>query len=340
MPNEKKEFKILVIEDNPDDYALVEENLLTEFELLTLVHAKNYHEASEILSKKCNQFDVILLDLTLPDKKGIPLIKQIAKLCSTASIIVLTGYTNFSFGIQSLSLGVSDYLIKDGLTSPFLYKSIIYSCERKKAIAAVQESERKYSGLFHFAPQPMWVFDIESLHFLSVNEAAIKFYGYTREEFLLMTINDIKPSSGNDSIPEDLRPFNEKGQFIYLSNILHKKKNGELIRVDTRSNIINYNGKTVAFILAIDVTEKVNYIKTIEQQNEKMKEISRIQSDVIRAPLVKFMSLVNAFKLMKQNNAKQRKTSERILLSLRELDEVITEIIQKTEMIEEVRPSG
>ena len=183
METDRRKYKILVVEDNPGDFALVEEFLIEQIGIGILTHAKTFKEAKNILSSGCSEFDVVLLDLSLPDKTGTPLIKEIVASCPNTPVIVLTGYSDFDFGVNSLSLGISDYLLKEELTAISLYKSILYSTERKKVVSALEESEKKYSELFHMSPQPMWVFDLETLYFLNVNNAAIKHYGYSHEEF-------------------------------------------------------------------------------------------------------------------------------------------------------------
>ncbi|BAU54335.1 hybrid sensor histidine kinase/response regulator [Mucilaginibacter gotjawali] len=140
---EKKQFNILVIEDNEGDFLLVEEFLYEKFEEVNLNHAKNSRQAIDVLSAKSVPFDVILLDLSLPDRTGISLIYQVISVCADVPVIVLTGYDDFDFGIKSLSLGVSDYLLKDELTSLTLYKSIVYSSERKKITSALEASEKR-----------------------------------------------------------------------------------------------------------------------------------------------------------------------------------------------------
>src|SRR5882757_5581342 len=126
---------ILVIEDNPGDFALVEEFLLEQIDAPVISHALDYKTAKDMLSARGHPFDVILLDLSLPDKTGMPLIQEIVEISLNTPVIVLTGYTDFEFGVKSLSLGVSDYILKDELTSLSLYKSIVYSMERKKIIS-------------------------------------------------------------------------------------------------------------------------------------------------------------------------------------------------------------
>ena len=114
---------------------------------------------------------------------------RVASLCP---IIILTGYADIDFSIKSISQGILDYLLKDDLNATTLYKSIIYAIERKKTISELKESEKRYSDLFHLSPQPMWVLDPETFRFVQVNKATIELYGYSEEEFLNMTLMDIK----------------------------------------------------------------------------------------------------------------------------------------------------
>ncbi len=139
----KGDHEILVIEDNPGDFILVEEFLLEQIEAPLISHATNCNEAKSILSARTQPFYIILLDLSLPDNTGTPLIQEIVDMSLNAPVIVLTGYVDLTFGVKSLSLGASDYILKDELTSMSLYKSIIYSTERKRAISALEISEKR-----------------------------------------------------------------------------------------------------------------------------------------------------------------------------------------------------
>src|SRR5690606_34852793 len=113
---------------------------------------------------------------------------EVMALAKSTPVIVLTGYSDIDFGIKSLSMGISDYLLKEELSATSLYKSIMYSIERKEIYRTLKESEKRYKDLFHLSPEPMWLYDVETLKFLDINNAAIKHYGFSREEFLNMTI--------------------------------------------------------------------------------------------------------------------------------------------------------
>ncbi len=143
---DKKDYHILVIEDNRGDFTLVEDFLLEQFATAAITHAPNYQSAKEVLSRVEYRYDIILLDLSLPDQRGEPLIRGILERSADTPVIVLTGYADIPFGVKSLSMGVSDYILKEELTSLSLYKSIIYSSERKKIAVYDGRSEKNIAS--------------------------------------------------------------------------------------------------------------------------------------------------------------------------------------------------
>ncbi len=118
----------------------------------------------------------------------------------------------------------------------------------------IQESEERYRLLFENNPLPMWVFELETLRFLSVNDAAIAHYGFTREEFLTMTIKDIRP-------PEDIPGFLEGVTkdipgIRHVGVVRHRKKDGTIIYADIITKQLIFEGRKAKIGLANDVTER------------------------------------------------------------------------------------
>ncbi len=175
----------------------------------------------------------------------------------------------------------------------------------------------------------MYVFELESLKFLDMNEAFIRHYGYNREELLEMDIQlgsmsrEIGDEQGSSSDNQDRR--NER-----LGIYTHRKKNGEIIQVEIQSNFIQYKEKNAKVTIANDVTERLNYIKAIEAQNEKMREISWIQSHVVRAPLARIMGLLPMLKNLNEPGEEREKMFEYLITSANELDELVKSITDKT----------
>ena len=116
-------------------------------------------------------------------------------------------------------------------------------------------SERHYRLLFEGNPLSMWVFDVETLQFLDVNDAAIRHYGYSREEFLGMTIKDIRPAEDVSELMSVLT--SSVGDCGNVSHLLrHRKKDGSVIDVEVSWHKFNFSGRAAKLVLANDVTER------------------------------------------------------------------------------------
>ncbi|MBZ9731000.1 PAS domain S-box protein [Salegentibacter sp. JZCK2] len=278
MRKSSGELKILVIEDNPGDFILIEDYLSEEHNALELQRAETFKSAKEILQASSN-FDTILLDLSLPDINDTEiLVKEILALSNAAPVVVLTGYTDKDYGAKTLSWGVSDYLLKDEINASNLSKSIHYSMERKKVQRQLYESEEKYRTLFDSSPLPMWVLDRHSLEFLSVNQAAIKLYGYSREEFLQMTVRDLWAEEG-DRIEKVVE---ENFHDLFTVKVKHFTKGGDTLYIDVQSNPILFGGREARVTLAHNVTEKLKAEEKLKHSQQRFKALVQDGSDLIK----------------------------------------------------------
>ncbi len=127
---------------------------------------------------------------------------------------------------------------------------------------ALREAEAKYRSLFENNPLPMWVYDLETLAFLEVNDAAVRHYGYEPEEFLAMTIKDIRPEEGIPSLIKNLSA--EQTAMRTSGPWKHRKKDGSLIDVDILSHEISFNGRPARLIQANDVTGRIQRERELE----------------------------------------------------------------------------
>jgi PAS domain S-box-containing protein len=285
------------------------------------------------LTGEQHRFDIVLLDLSLPDKNGELLILEIVELSKKTPVIVLTGYADVKFGVKTLSLGVADYILKDDLSPAAIYKSVIYSLERKKIIIALEDSEIKYSELFHLSPSPMFVFDLVTLNFLDVNNAAIKHYGYTIEEFLKLTIQDIRPVEDLSQLEDALVIARSQTQLMLPDVYRHKKKNGEIIYVEIQGNTISYKGLVAKVILATDVTERFNYIRAIEEKNKKLEGLLWFHSHKIRSPVATIMALVPLIRDLNDGDPEMKTLLNFLEKSITKLDDTIREVAVKNETV-------
>ena len=112
----------------------------------------------------------------------------------------------------------------------------------------------------------------------------------------------------------------------------HVKKNGDLIYLDIQSNFIDYKGKSAKAMIVSDVTERLKYVSVIEAQNEKLRKIAWIQSHIVRTPLARIIGLIPLIKDLKEHTAEREQMFEYLMTSANELDEIITDITDKTIM--------
>jgi len=127
--------------------------------------------------------------------------------------------------------------------------------DRKKAEQALIENEEKYRLLYEFNPMPMSIFDVETLAFLSVNNAFIDKYGFTKDEFLNMTILDIRPESEIERLKQTVG-ISDRGP-TNLGVYIHKKKNGEIMQVEIIRHELDFNTRKAKLVLINDVTDKI-----------------------------------------------------------------------------------
>ena len=139
--------------------------------------------------------------------------------------------------------------------------------ELGKANETLRASENQYRLLFESNPMPMWVLDRATLKFLAVNEAAIWHYGYSRDEFLSMTIVDIRPEV---DVPKLSDPVSKRVAGLSGAELWsHRKRDGTVIHVEITSHPISMGGRDAELILSHDVTEQRKNQESLRQSEER-----------------------------------------------------------------------
>lgn len=134
--------------------------------------------------------------------------------------------------------------------------------EQKHQQQALRENEARYRELFAGNPHPMWVYDKDTLAFIAVNDAAVSAYGYSREEFLAMTIRDIRPP---DDVPRLMGVLARNGRAFEHSGIWrHLRKDGTPLDVEITSHVLDFDHRSAVLVLAHDVTAQLRAEETIK----------------------------------------------------------------------------
>ncbi|MEG4341875.1 PAS domain S-box protein [Microcoleus sp. A003_D6] len=188
-------FKVLLVEDNQAEADLIEE-LLLETNLsrehpqrLSVSCTDRLSKAQQLLV--CEHFDVILLDLSLPDSQDLSTIVKIQEYSLNTPIVVLTARNDEELAVQSIQAGAQDYLVKRNIDREVLMRSLRYAVERQHNQEALRKSEEKYRsvvenslvGIAILAP-PNSPSEPEKCEWLEVNDALCDLLLYERQELL------------------------------------------------------------------------------------------------------------------------------------------------------------
>ena len=149
------------------------------------------------------------------------------------------------------------------------------SKQRNVAIAEIQQqkkilerSEQRYRSQFEDSPQPMWIIDSESLAFLVVNDAALAQYGYSREEFMQMTLANLHSSQDMLQVVESFRKCGSEPQYGIARK--HRRKGGEVIHVEIASHALDWDGHAARMTIAYDITSSVSAKQAWERLHETL----------------------------------------------------------------------
>jgi two-component system, NarL family, sensor histidine kinase UhpB len=268
-------FTILTIEDNPSDLFLLEHMLRDSgLDIRKFYSADRVREAYGLLNE--HDINVVLLDLTLPDSLGINSFIYLKPVVQKIPVIILTGMSDTNVALEAIKEGAQDYLVKGELTESLLAKAIQYSIERKRTLEDLLASEEKYRQIFYKNPYPTWIFDLESLYIMEVNDAALEKYGFSKSEFCQLTVKDLHPPGEAELFLESIgSPALAKACDRILWR--HKNRSGAPMTVEITSHRIEYFGKRCMQVIINDVTERVRLEKELAlQQRLKQQQITEV----------------------------------------------------------------
>ena len=150
--------------------------------------------------------------------------------------------------------------------------------ERLHSCEALKQSEPQYRALFQLHPIPAWVYDTETLRFLAVNNAAQRCYGYSREEFLAMTIRDIRPPEDIPALLASAPTTSDEPQAVGVWR--HLAKSGKIILGDIYTSATEFEGRAAQLVIAVDVTEQRLAEDNIRQSESRLRALVSSMEDV------------------------------------------------------------
>lgn len=275
--NSPKPLRILLLEDDQLDAELI----MRKLSRAGLASIGEVTAGAEQFKEQLTAggFDMILCDFSLQGWNGLEALRWVRRSGFEMPFIYVSGTLGEDLAVQCIKEGATDYVLKNNLERlPHAVRRALEEeklrQERKLIENELRESERQYQLLFDRNPQPMWVYDHHTLAFLAVNQAATRHYGYSREEFLNMTILDIRPSEDVDRLlrstwKERIADFKDAGVWR------HRVKDGRIIDVEVTRHEVAFRGRNAVLVLAVDVTERKRNEERLRQSEERFSKAFR-----------------------------------------------------------------
>ncbi|GAA0707135.1 PAS domain S-box protein [Dokdonella soli] len=268
MTNASRPLQLLLIEDEPADVLLFRQEwaspALGEHRI---EHVASLAEALASLSRQT--FDVIVTDLDLPDASGIEAVERLHARYPHVPIIVLTSDESPETGLATLAAGAQDKLTKTHVTPTALARSVHYALARQHLDGELREQATELRALFDNNPNPIYVVDRETLRFLAANDAVVAMYGYTRTEFLALSLFDIRPS---DELPRLRETLAALGPHDRSSGSWHhRKKDGTVFPVEINAEPLAFRGRPAWIVVIRDTSLRQRAIAALQASEQRFR---------------------------------------------------------------------
>ncbi len=264
---------VLLIEDNPGDRRLLQELLRDVASVqIQLDYANSLSQGLYHLAE--NHFDVVLLDLFLPDSQGFETFTQFHQQARGVPVVVTTGLNDETLALKAVQEGAQDYLVKGQITGELLVRSIRYAIERSRA----EQQIREQAALLDIATDAILVRDLEN-RILFWNKGAERLYGWSSEEALGQTTTQLLYQGISPQMQAAQKTLIAKGEW---QGELHQiTKTGREITVESRWTLVRNDDQIPKSILIVstDITEK-KQLEAQFLQAQRLESIGTLASGI------------------------------------------------------------
>ena len=259
------EKTVLLVDDDPDFAA----NLKDIFEEHGFQIEVAGTGSAGIQAVKRSHYELLLLDLRLPDMSGIETMRQIKSDAPDIEVIVQTGYGALETAVQALEMGAFAYVNKP-VDPGQLMNLVKRAVERAELRQALRRSEENYRTCFEKSHDIILVADMDG-RILDINPAAISLYGYTLEELRALPLGGLVAPEYRGPMKKSIEQLQRDGDAVFET--AHECRDGSVIYLEASSSTIEYEGKPAVLNHLRDTTERKQAEKALEESEERYRTI-------------------------------------------------------------------
>ncbi|RJQ56741.1 MAG: response regulator [Nitrospiraceae bacterium] len=276
---EKKEIKVLMIDDNPGDARLISE-MLAETTPSSYLFAHSVTLADGVRALSGASYDAVLLDIGLPDSSGLNSVTEIKRAAPRTPVVMLTGLDDEETAVSALKLGVQDYLVKGQIDSGLLVRSLRYAIERKRVEAELQEKQHIVQRIAEATPNILYIFDIIERRLIYANSGLNLQLGHTPEGLRQMGASLLQNIIHTDDLPEVASSLRNglrlKDDDVMDVTLRVRHASGEWRWLHTRSVVFSRNSDGIVKEVlgsAQDITGQKAVESELRRHREELMEI-------------------------------------------------------------------
>ena len=276
-----KAIKVLLVEDNPGDSRLIQE-LLSDVKIASFQIEVSESLSDGIEALSARRFDVVLLDLSLPDSSGLETLAKVHSKAQQVPVVVLTGLDDEDLALEAVRKGAQDYLVKGRIDENLLSRAIRYAIERKWAEQDLRESEEKYRTILESIEDSYYQVDIAG-NFTFFNDSMCKISGCTKDELMGMNIRQFLDQENAKKVYQTFNKVFNTGKPEKGCDWVIIRKDGKKRYVETSVSLMkDAEGQRIGFRGIIrDVTEKKQIEVDLIQTKDFLKNILDSSIDAI-----------------------------------------------------------
>ena len=276
---DKEVKRVLLVEDDAIDRRTAEQ-LLAMCQSDVEFSVESVDTLAAAVDRLSNEeYDIVLLDLNLPDSTGVKTVREVSK-ATLAPIIVLTRQDDEQTGILAIRNGAIDYVLKDESLASLLVRTVLYALERRKAEDQLRENEAKYRALFESSGDAVMILSPKDFKFRNANRATLEMFGCRDEEELTgKSPIDLSPDCQRDGTPSAEKAHKMVAECLEKgSNFLewtHKRTDGCEFPATVLLAKFELAGETLVQATVRDITEQKRKEQTIFETNCRLQETSQ-----------------------------------------------------------------